>query len=87
MLEQGYKLKWSEKDDLGWSFQGLLKVHALELCSRCPASPDLSCYRNLTQLRRVLPFYVTTHQQRADGFTKPLDKSSFLKWSSFVVHS
>ena len=43
--------------------------------------------RDLTQLRRILPFYVTTHDQRADGFTKPLDKSSFVKWSSFVVHS
>ena len=41
--------------------------------------------RDLTQLRRILPFYVNTTQQRADGFTKPLDKSSFTKWSSFVV--
>jgi hypothetical protein len=42
--------------------------------------------RDLTQLRRVLPFYVDTFQQRADGYTKPLDKSTFLKWSSRVLH-
>ena len=42
--------------------------------------------RDLMQLRRVLPFYVNTHQQRADGFTEPLDKSTFAKWSSYVVH-
>ena len=42
--------------------------------------------RDLTQLRRVLPFYVDTFQQRADGYTKALDKSTFLKWSSRVIH-
>ena len=39
--------------------------------------------RDLTQMRRVLPFYVNTHQQRADGYTKCLDKSTFNKW---IVH-
>ena len=41
--------------------------------------------RDLTQLRRVLPFYVETTRQRADGYTKALDKSTFAKWSSFVI--
>ena len=38
--------------------------------------------RDLTQLRRVLPYYVNTLDQRADGFTKGLDKSKYLKWIS-----
>ena len=42
--------------------------------------------RDLTQARRVLPVFVTTHNQRADGYTKCLDKSSFLQWSKFVLH-
>ena len=41
--------------------------------------------RDLTQLRRVLPTFVTTHNQRADGYTKPLDKSAFTKWASCVI--
>ena len=41
--------------------------------------------RDLTQLRRILPFHVNTNQQRADGYTKTLDKSNFLRWSSYVV--
>jgi hypothetical protein len=41
--------------------------------------------RDLTQLRRVLPAYVSTHQQRADGYTKALDKSKFLKWVPCVI--
>jgi hypothetical protein len=42
--------------------------------------------RDLTQLRRVLPSYVNTHQQRADGYTKVLDKSTFIKWISHILH-
>ena len=42
--------------------------------------------RDLTQLRRVLPVYVTTKQQRADGYTKALDKLSFTKWIKCVFH-
>ena len=41
--------------------------------------------RDLTQLRRVLPAYVQTHRQRADGYTKALDKSKFTKWRSCVL--
>ena len=41
--------------------------------------------RDLTQLRRVLPFYINTEQQCADGYTKALDKSKFVKWMSHVV--
>ena len=38
--------------------------------------------RDLTQLRRILPVYVKTTQQRGDGYTKGLDKSAFHKWLS-----
>ena len=43
-------------------------------------------FRDLTQTRRVIPVFVTTHNQRADGYTKILDKSSFLQWIKFVLH-
>ena len=36
--------------------------------------------RDLTQLRRVLPTHVTTDLQRADGYTKSLDKSKYFTW-------
>ena len=42
--------------------------------------------RDLTQLRRVLPAHVTTDQQRADGYTKPLTKHAYAKWVPHVVH-
>ena len=41
--------------------------------------------RDLTQMRRVLPTYVNTHQQLADGFTKVLDKSTFTKWVAHLL--
>jgi hypothetical protein len=41
--------------------------------------------RDLTQLRRVLPTFVKTDQQRADGYTKGLNKSLFSSWSSNVI--
>ena len=40
--------------------------------------------RDLTQLRRVLPTFVDTLRQRADGYTKALDKSNYHKWISCV---
>ena len=36
--------------------------------------------RDLTQLRRVLPTFVSTEMQRADGYTKSLDKSKYFTW-------
>ena len=36
--------------------------------------------RDLTQLRRILPTFVKTDVQRADGYTKSLDKSKFFAW-------
>jgi hypothetical protein len=41
--------------------------------------------RDLTQQRRVLPAYVSTWLQRADGYTKALEKTKFLKWVSHVI--
>jgi len=38
--------------------------------------------RDLTQLKRVLPAFVSFLLQRADGYTKPMDKSTFLKWTT-----
>ena len=42
--------------------------------------------RDLTQLKRILPVFVNTFQQRADGYTKILDKSTFVKWVSNILH-
>ena len=36
--------------------------------------------RDLVQLRRVIPIFVRTHIQRADGLTKALDKAKYLDW-------
>ena len=36
--------------------------------------------RDLVQLRRVIPVFVRTHLQRADGLTKALDKSKYFDW-------
>ena len=41
--------------------------------------------RDLTQLRWILPTFVRTEKQRADGYTKALDKSTFLSWMPFVI--
>jgi hypothetical protein len=41
--------------------------------------------RDLTQARRVVPAFVNTRDQRADGYTKPLDKSTFLQWIKCVI--
>ena len=41
--------------------------------------------RDLTQLKRILPTYINTHDQRADGYTKPLDKSTFATWFPHVI--
>ena len=41
--------------------------------------------RDLTQLRRVLPVFVSTELQKADGYTKALNKSKFLQWIRSVV--
>lgn len=42
--------------------------------------------RDLTEIRRILPTFVSTILQRADGYTKALDKSKYLKWIQYVVH-
>ena len=41
--------------------------------------------RDLTQYKRILPAYVRTDLQRADGFTKALDKSKFNAWVPNVL--
>ena len=41
--------------------------------------------RDLTQLRRVLPTFVKTDLQRADGYTKALAKAAYLQWTSSVI--
>ena len=43
--------------------------------------------RDLTTLRRVLPVFVKTGLQRADGYTKALDKSTFTTWLKTIFHS
>jgi len=34
---------------------------------------------------RVRLVYVPTDQQRADGFTKPLDPTTYLKWRENII--
>ena len=41
--------------------------------------------RDLTRYRRILPAFVVTTLQRADGLTKVLDKSKFLTWVQYVI--
>ena len=41
--------------------------------------------RDLTQFKRLLPMFLRTHLQRADGFTKSLDKSKFTAWVSHLL--
>ena len=41
--------------------------------------------RDLTQSKRVLPAYVSTKLQRADGYTKALDKSHYASWQFMVM--
>lgn len=43
-------------------------------------------FRDLTQMRRVLPVFIATDKQRADGYTKALDKSKFIQWRSNIVY-
>ena len=42
--------------------------------------------RDLTQLKRVIPAFVKTDLQWADGYTKALDKSKFVTWVTRLVH-
>ena len=41
--------------------------------------------RRLYDLGRILPKYISTRLQRADGFTKPLSKELFRPWCSTLV--
>ena len=41
--------------------------------------------RDLTQMKRILPAYVSTEMQKADGFTKALNKSKYLQWLPCVI--
>ena len=43
-------------------------------------------FRHLFDHKVVDPVFVTTNNQRADGFTKPLDNTSFKRWREFVLH-
>ena len=37
-------------------------------------------FRDEVQKRRIIPIHISNEYQRADGFTKGLDKTNFLKW-------
>ena len=43
--------------------------------------------RDLTQYKRVLPVYVRTELQRADGYTKGLDKHKYYAWIKHILHN
>ena len=85
-------------DDMGVTLQGRL-VLAVDNTAAIDIAHDVGVsgrtkhfdraihyLRDLTQLRRVLPAHVTTDQQRADGYTKPLTKHAYAKWVPHVVH-
>ena len=84
--------------DMGVSLQGRL-VLALDNTAAITIAHDVGVsgrtkhfdraihyLRDLTQLRRILPIFVSTDRQRADGYTKSLDKSTFAKWMPHVIH-
>ena len=45
----------------------------------------LHYFRHLCDHQYVLPTFVTTKNQRADGFTKALDGNTFKVWQKYVV--
>ena len=42
-------------------------------------------FRHLVDHRVVAPTFVRTDFQRADGFTKPLEKGKFRTWTSMLL--
>ena len=46
---------------------------------------SLHYIRHLYDHRVIKPTFVTTRHQRADGFTKPLEKSNFQTWSKYIL--
>ena len=85
-------------DDMGVTLQGRL-VLAVDNTAAIDIAHDVGVsgrtkhfdraihyLRDLTQLRRILPAYVSTDQQRADGYTKPLTKHAYAKWVPNVLH-
>ena len=47
---------------------------------------SLHYIRHLYDHRVIKPIFVTTRNQRADGFTKPLEKSTFTSWRTSLLH-
>ena len=43
-------------------------------------------FRDLVDRKCMLPVHVSTDRQRADGFTKPLPRHTFLTWVDTLVH-
>ena len=43
-------------------------------------------FRDLVDRKCILPVHVTTDRQRADGFTKPLSRHTYLTWRSWILH-
>ena len=43
-------------------------------------------FRHCCEHQTVQPFHVTTNNQRADGFTKPLKNELFKPWRKSVCH-
>ena len=46
----------------------------------------LHFFRHQVEHRVVVPTFVRTHHQCADGFTKPLGKGPFREWSRKLIH-
>ena len=47
---------------------------------------SLHYIRHLYDHRVIKPIFVTTRHQRADGFTKPLEKTPFAAWKKFLLN-
>jgi hypothetical protein len=86
-------------DDMGVTLQGRL-VLALDNTAAIDVARDtgvsgrtkhfdraIHYIRDLTTMRRIIPVFVKTSLQRADGYTKALDKSTFTAWLKTVFHS
>ena len=62
-------------------------AHNLGVTARTKHFTDaIHYFRDLVYRMCILPVHVTTDRQRADGFTKPLPKHTFLSWVDTLVH-
>jgi hypothetical protein len=76
----------------GPTIMGVDNTAAITICKNRGVTPkskhfDVATHkvRDCYQRRIVHPTFVSTLSQRADGFTKPLDKTKFKAWLSTIL--